>query len=97
MPKRTDELVHQMPLTKTVRLKFKRVAVDYKANEKKSEFQYELMGWPSDQGPAPVITVPIDDYEDDARPVRGNLKTTVDKTIDENIMSALIAQLSSQE
>ena len=97
MPKRTDELVHEMPLTKTVRLKFRRIGVDYKSDDKKSEFQYELVNWPNNQGPAPILTVSVDDWEeDDKKPKRNKLKDGVEKSIDTSIMDALIAQLSSQ-
>ena len=98
MPKRTDELVHEMPLTKTVRLKFRRVDVEYKSNDKKSEFKYELVNWPSDQGPAPIIGIEVDDWDDNnKKPKRNKLKDDVDKSLDDQIMNALVAQLSSQE
>lgn len=96
MPKRTDELVHEMPLTKTVRLKFRRIGVDYKNEDKKSEFQYELMNWPADQGPAPIIGVEVADWEeDDKKPKRHKLKDDVEKKIDQSIMDAVVAQLAS--
>jgi len=98
MPKRTDELVHEMPLTKTVRLKFRRVGVEYQPSEKKSQFQYQLVNWPKDQGPAPIININVDDWQDDSdKPQRNKLKTTVEKTVDANIMNALVAQLTSEE
>jgi len=96
MPKRTDELVHEMPLMKTVRLKFRRVGVDYKSDDKKSEFKYELVNWPTDQGPAPIIGVEIDDWEEnDKKPKRQKLKDNVEKKIDTTIMDAIVAQLAT--
>lgn len=96
MPKRTDELVHEMPLMKTVRLKFRRVGVDYKTDDKKSEFKYELTNWPIDQGPAPIIGVEIDDWEEEnKKPKRGKLKDDVEQKIDTTIMDAIVAQLAT--
>lgn len=96
MPKRTNELVHEMPLTKTVRLKFRRVGVEYNASEKKSEFKYQLTNWPAGQGDAPIVTIGVNDWDDEAnRPKRHKLKDDVEKNIDNDIMTALVAQLSS--
>lgn len=98
MPKRTDDLVHEMPLTKTVRLKFRRVGVEYKNENKKSGFKYQLMNWPSSNGPAPIIDIEIDDWEDDKdRPKRHKLKDVVEKKIDTDMMAAIVAQLGTEE
>jgi len=96
MPKRTDELVHEMPLTKTVRLKFRRIDVKYNESKKRSEFKYQLANWPSSHGDAPTATINVEDWDDsDNKPERHTLKNNVEKTIDDNILTILMNQLSS--
>jgi hypothetical protein len=93
MPKKSDELVHQMPLSVRVKLSLSRVNMSYDEQNKKTIFSYQFDNW-TGEGDVPIINVSIDDWDTNEKAHRGELRRTTNSAIDQEIMNAIISHFS---
>lgn len=94
MPKKSDELVHQMPLSVRVKLSLSRVSMTYDEQNKQTTFGYKFNNW-TGEGDAPILNVIIDDWEDDEKANRGVLRNAANEAVNQEIMNAIVSHFSS--
>lgn len=93
MPKKSDELVHQMPLSLRVKLSLSRVNMTYDEQNKKTTFGYTIDNW-AGEGDAPVLNVVVDDWEDNSKANRGELRNVANNAVNQEIMNAIVSHFS---